>query len=141
MPQPRERKPSKGHGKVEMLLEALTSEGFQKAVIVVLVFIILLLLSGIIYSFTARNPISIAFLQGGGIRVFLWSMSAQTHVETMVILLYYMLGVGGLWLYVNAATKSFNPRSTKYMLFFSFLLLLLSGLGLYNAYVAKYISP
>jgi len=141
VPRSRKRKPSKRRGKAETLLGTLTSESFQKAVIVALVFAILLLLSGVTYSFTARNPVSIVFLPGGGIRVFLWSMSAQTHAETMVILLYYMLGAGGLWLYVNAATKPFNPRSTKYMLFFSFLLLLLSGLGLYNAYVAKYISP
>lgn len=128
-------------GGLARAVELLTSEGAQKAVIVLMVFALLLFMSGTIYSLTTSRPISIAFLPGGSIRVFFWSINAQTHAETMVIFLYYLLGAGGLWLYLNAATKPFNPRSTRYMLFFSFLLLLLSSLGLYNAYVAKFITP
>ena len=59
----------------------------------------------------------------------------------MIILLYYLMGFGGLWLYVNAATRSGDPRTTKYMLFFSFILILLAGLGLYSAFIAKFTGP
>jgi len=52
-----------------------------------------------------------------------------------------LMGFGGLWLYVNAATRSGDPRTTKYMLFFSFLLILLAGLGLYFAFTAKFTRP
>jgi len=126
---------------LERFVEMLTSETAQKAVVAIMVFVILLFLSGTVYSLTTSNPISLAFLPGGSIRVFFWSMSAQTHAETMVVFLYYLLGAGGLWLYLSAVTRPFNPRSTRYMLFFSFLLLLLAGIGLYSAYVAKYIRP
>jgi len=44
-------------------------------------------------------------------------------------------------LYLNATTRPYNPRSTKYMLFFSFLLILLAAIGIYTAYMAKFTSP
>lgn len=126
---------------VEDLIKTLKSESAVNVILLLLVVAIVLMMSGVVYSFTAENAISIAFLPGGAVRVFLWSLSAQSHAETLVIAIYYLMGVGGVWLYLNAVSKPFNPRNTKYMLFFSFLLLLLAGIGLYNAYVAKFQRP
>jgi hypothetical protein len=99
------------------------------------------LLSGAIYSMATDRPISIAFLQGGGMRVFLWDMRWQTHAETIVVFIYYALGAGGLLLYARAVSRPSDPRTTKYMLFFSFLLVLLSFLGIYSGYLEKFTSP
>ena len=125
----------------ESIWETLTSETARNTVLVLVLLAILILLSGIVYSLTSENAISIAFLRGGAIRVFLWTLNAQTHAETLVIFIYYLLGIAGLWLYINATTRPFNPKNTKYMLFFSFILLLLAGLGLYNAFVSKFQPP
>jgi len=123
------------------IADFLRSETMNKAVIVVIVLAILIFVSGSVYSLTARNVLGLIFLRGGGIRVFIWTINAQTHAETMIIFLYYLMGFGGLWLYVNATTRSGDPRTTKYMLFFSFLLILFAGLGLYSAFVAKFTGP
>ncbi|HDJ67147.1 MAG TPA: hypothetical protein ENF33_05505 [Nitrososphaeria archaeon] len=123
------------------IVDFLRSETMNKAVIVVIVLAILIFVSGSVYSLTARNVLGLIFLRGGGIRVFIWTINAQTHAETMIIFLYYLMGFGGLWLYVNATTRSGDPRTTKYMLFFSFLLILFAGLGLYSAFVAKFTGP
>ena len=74
-------------------------------------------------------------------RIFLWSLNMQSHAETIVVFVYYALGVGGLLLYARAVSRPSDPRTTKYMLFFSFLLLLLSAIGIYNGYVEKFIRP
>lgn len=119
----------------------LRSETMNKAVIAVIVLAILIFVSGAIYSMTAGDVLGLIFLRGGGVRVFIWTINRQTHAETMIIFLYYLMGFGGLWLYVNATARSGDPRTTKYMLFFSFLLMLFAGLGLYSAFVAKFTGP
>ena len=113
----------------------------NKVIIAAIIVAILVFVSGSIYSLTAGDVLGLIFLRGGGIRVFIWTINRQTHAETMIIFLYYLMGFGGLWLYVNAATRSGDPRTTKYMLFFSFLLMLFAGLGLYSAFVAKFTGP
>jgi len=125
----------------QRLVEALRSESANRVFLAILILAVIFLLSGSIYSLTAENPIPLIFLPGGSIRVFLWSLTAQTHAETMVIFLYYLMGIGGLWLYANVVSKPTDPRTAKYMLFFSFLLILLASLGLYNAYTAKFMRP
>ena len=72
-------------------------------------------------------------------RIFVWNMLMQTHAETIVIFIYYAIGFVGLLLYVRAVSRPSDPRTTKYMLFFSFLLLLLASLGLYNGFIEKFI--
>ena len=121
--------------------DLVRSETMNKAVIAAIIVAILVFVSGSIYSLTAGDVLGLIFLRGGGIRVFIWTINRQTHAETMIIFLYYLMGFGGLWLYVNAATRSGDPRTTKYMLFFSFLLMLFAGLGLYSAFVAKFTGP
>lgn len=120
---------------------SLRSETALTILSIALMLILIMFMSGLTYVLTTENPIPIAFLQGGTIRVFLWSINAQSHAETIVIALYYLMGAGGIWLYLNAVTKPYNPRTVKYMLFFSFLLLLLAGIGVYSAYTAKFASP
>ena len=131
--------PLKGIGK--KVTDFLRSETMNKAIIAVVIIVILVFVSGSIYSLTAGDVLGLIFLRGGGIRVFIWTINRQTHAETMIIFLYYLMGFGGLWLYANAATRSGDPRTTKYMLFFSFLLMLFAGLGLYSAFVAKFTGP
>ena len=121
--------------------DLVKSETMNKAIIAAIIVAILVFVSGSIYSLTAGDVLGLIFLRGGGIRVFIWTINRQTHAETMIIFLYYLMGFGGLWLYVNAATRSGDPRTTKYMLFFSFLLTLFAGLGLYSAFVAKFTGP
>jgi len=121
--------------------DIVKSETMNKAIIAAIIVAILVFVSGSIYSLTAGDVLGLIFLRGGGIRVFIWTINRQTHAETMIIFLYYLMGFGGLWLYVNAATRSGDPRTTKYMLFFSFLLMLFAGLGLYSAFVAKFTGP
>ncbi len=120
---------------------SLRSETALTILSITLMLILIIFMSGLTYVLTTENPIPIAFLQSGAIRVFLWSINAQSHAETIVIALYYLMGAGGIWLYLNAVTKPYNPRTIKYMLFFSFLLLLLAGIGVYSAYTAKFASP
>ncbi|MCS7126014.1 MAG: hypothetical protein NZ929_03795 [Aigarchaeota archaeon] len=129
---------------IEYLKEKASSLRTETAITIYsifLIFFIIFLLSGLIYSLTTEEPIPIAFLPTGSIRVFLWSINAQSHAETIVIALYYLMGGGGVLLYVNAITKLRNPRTTKYMLFFSFLLILLAGIGIYSAYISKFTPP
>jgi len=121
--------------------DLVKSETMNKVIIAAIIVAILVFVSGSIYSLTAGDVLGLIFLRGGGIRVFIWTINRQTHAETMIIFLYYLMGFGGLWLYVNAATRSGDPRTTKYMLFFSFLLMLFAGLGLYSAFVAKFTGP
>ena len=122
----------------------MRSESVNKAIVVAIILAILVSISGSIYSITTRNVPGLIFLRGGGIRVFSkpsWDLVQQTHAEVMIISLYYLMGFGGLWLYMNAAARSGDPRTMKYMPFFSFLLTLFAGLGLYFAFVAKYTPP
>ena len=121
--------------------DLVKSETMNKAIIAAIIVAILVFVSGSIYSLTAGDVLGLIFLRGGGVRVFIWTINRQTHAETMIIFLYYLMGFGGLWLYVNAASRSGDPRTTKYMLFFSFLLMLFAGLGLYSAFVAKFTGP
>ena len=97
------------------VIEFLRSEMMAKVIMVAIILAILIFISGSIYSLTASNVLGLIFLRGGGIRVFFWSINAQTHAETMIIFLYYLMGFGGLLLYINATTRSGDPRTTKYM--------------------------
>jgi len=126
---------------IKKVADFVKSETMNKTIIAAIIVAILVFVSGSIYSLTAGDVLGLIFLRGGGIRVFIWTINRQTHAETMIIFLYYLMGFGGLWLYVNAATRSGDPRTTKYMLFFSFLLMLFAGLGLYSAFVAKFTGP
>lgn len=129
---------------VEYLQEKFTSFKSETTMTIIsigLVLLVIMFLSGFTYIITTENPIPIAFLQTGAIRVFLWSINAQSHAETIVVALYYLMGAGGVLLYLNAIYRPYSPRTTKYMLFFSFLLILLAGIGIYSAYVSKFTSP
>lgn len=125
----------------EKLIARLRSETTSTIVITIILVLAIALLSGAVYSLATDRPISIIFLQDGSMRVFLWDMRWQTHAETIVVFIYYALGVGGLLLYARAVLKPSDPRTTKYMLFFSFLLLLLSFLGIYGGYLEKFARP
>lgn len=129
---------------VEYLKEKISlfkSETTLAALSISLMLIAIIFMSGLAYVLTTERPIPIAFLEGGTIRVFLWSINAQSHAETIVIALYYLMGAGGIWLYLNAVSRPHDPRTTKYMLFFSFILILLAGIGVYSAYMSKFASP
>lgn len=119
----------------------LRSETALTILSIVLMLLVIVFVSGFTYIITTENPIPVAFLQTGAIRVFLWSINAQSHVETIVVALYYLMGAGGVLLYLNATSRPYNPRTTRYMLFFSFLLILLAGIGIYTAYISKFASP
>jgi hypothetical protein len=125
----------------ERLASRLKSETADTIVVAIVLVLTMAFLSGAVYSLTTDHPISVAFLQDGSMRVFLWDMRWQTHAETIVVFIYYALGAGGLLLYARAVSRPSDPRTTKYTLFFSFLLLLLSFLGIYSGYLEKFASP
>jgi len=125
----------------EKLIKTLRSETAEKLFLAVLMIFAVAFFSGGTYSMATNNPISVIYLQGGVMRIFVWNMLMQTHAETIVVFIYYAMGFIGLLLYVRAVSRPSDPRTTKYMLFFSFLLLLLASLGLYNGFVEKLITP
>jgi hypothetical protein len=125
----------------ERLASRLKSETADTIVVAIVLVLTMAFLSGAVYSLATDRPISVAFLQDGSMRVFLWDMRWQTHAETIVVFIYYALGSGGLLLYARAVSRPSDPRTTKYTLFFSFLLLLLSFLGIYSGYLEKFASP
>ena len=126
-------------GLADRLSRGFRSEAAEKAVIAIILILALAFASGATYSIATNRPVSIVFLPGGGMMIFLRSMNMQTHAETIVVFVYYALGVSGLLLYARAVSRPADPRTTKYMLFFSFLLVLLSALGLYNGYIEKHL--
>ena len=121
------------------LSRSFRSEAAERAAVAVLLILVMAFASGATYSIATNRPVSIVFLPGGGMMIFLRSMNMQTHAETIVVFVYYALGVGGLLLYARAVSRPSDPRTTKYMLFFSVLLVLLSALGLYNGYIEKHL--
>ncbi len=132
---------SRKRGFADKLASRIRSEAASTIAVIIILIMIMSFLSGATYSLTTDRPISIIFLRDGSMRVFLWDMRWQTHAETIVVFIYYALGVGGLLLYARAISRPADPRTTKYMLFFSFLLLLLAFLGIYNGYLEKFTSP
>jgi drug/metabolite transporter (DMT)-like permease len=125
----------------ERLASRLKSETADTIIVAIVLVLTMAFLSGAVYSLATDRPISVAFLRDGSMRVFLWDTRWQTHAETMVVFIYYALGAGGLLLYARAVSRPSDPRTTKYVLFFSFLLLLLSFLGIYSGYLEKFASP
>jgi len=123
------------------VIEFLRSETFEKIAVAVLIILAIACFSGFVYSLSTNRPLSMVYLRGGGVRIFIWDVRLQTHAETIVVFFYYALGVAGLLLYARAVSRPADPRSTKYMLFFSFLLLLLSVLGIYNGLIEKFVAP
>lgn len=135
---------NKGTSIVEYLQKKFApfkSETALTVLSIVLILLVIVFMSGFTYIIVTENPIPIAFLQTGVIRVFLWSINAQSHAETIVVALYYLMGAGGILLYLNATYRPYSPRTMKYMLFFSFLLILLAGIGIYTAYISKFTPP
>lgn len=123
------------------LVDALKSETADKAVTAILIILVIAFFSGFTYSLATNRPLSIIYLRGGGMRIFLWDVRMQTHAETIVVFFYYALAAFGLFLYARAVSRPSDPRTTKYMLFFSFLALLLAFLGIYNGLIEKFTQP
>jgi len=117
------------------------SEVFGRIAVAALIILVIACLSGFVYSLATQNPISMVYLRGGGVRIFVWDPRFQTHAETIVVFIYYALGAAGLLLYARAVSRPAYPRGTKYMLFFSFLLLLFSILGIYSGLIEKFTAP
>ncbi|MCX8187007.1 MAG: hypothetical protein N3F65_00125 [Nitrososphaeria archaeon] len=126
---------------LEKFIKGLRSEAAERLLLAILIIFAMAFFSGVTYSLVTKNPISIIYLEGGVMRIFVWSLLMQTHAETIVVFIYYAIGFSGLLLYVRAVSRPSDPRTTKYMLFFSFILLLLASLGLYNAFIEKFIAP
>jgi len=123
------------------LIDGLKSETSEKIVLAIFIVLAIAFFSGFTYSLSTTRPISIIYLRGGGMRIFLWDVRMQTHAETIVVFCYYALAAFGLFLYTRAVSRPSDPRTTKYMLFFSFLMLLLAFLGIYNGLIEKFTPP
>lgn len=119
----------------------LKSEVAIKLYSLLIVVLVVMFMSGLTYLITTDELIPLGFLPDGSVRVFLWSPNAQSISETIVVAIYYLMGVGGLWLYVNAVKRMRDARTTKYMLFFSFILILLASIGIMTGFISKFQAP
>lgn len=116
--------------------EMLRSPSTVEIVAVTAVLAFSLLAGGLVYGLVTQT---VAFIQGASVRLILGgTLQQQTYSEIVVVATYYLLGFLGTVLYASALTGRKEHRTTKYMLLFSFLLLLLSFLGLSSSFLSKF---
>jgi hypothetical protein len=72
-----------------------------------------------------------------GTRVFAPSMAYETYAEFIVVIVYYLLGAAGLFLYYFALRKRFSERGNKYAVLGATLLIIFSFVGLLTGIVNK----
>lgn len=122
--------------KILRLQEMLRSPSMVETVAVIAVLAFSLLAGGLVYGLVTQT---VAFIQGASVRLILGgTLQQQTYSEIVVVATYYLLGFLGTVLYASALSGRREQRTTKYMLLFSFLLLLLAFLGLSSSFLAKF---
>jgi hypothetical protein len=72
-----------------------------------------------------------------GTRVFAPSMAYQTYAEFIVVIVYYLLGTAGIFLYYFAIRKRFSGRGNKYAVLGATLLVVFSFIGLLTGIMNK----
>lgn len=122
--------------KILRLQEMLRSPSMIETVAVMAVLAFSLLAGGLVYGLVTQT---VAFIQGASVRLILGgTLQQQTYSEIIVVATYYLMGFLGTVLYASALSGRRDQRTTKYMLLFSFLLLLLTFLGLSSSFLAKF---
>ena len=120
---------------VDSLTNLSQSKTIRNIIIILVVVAIIVVASGLPYNLTVES-IGVAFI-GGSIRVFIPSLRAQTYAELLVTSTFYIFGFIGMLLYILASQQVGSPRSNRYMMIFSVLLLLFAFLGLIGGFVSK----
>lgn len=118
------------------VVEAVKKPVYVEVLTVVVVVGSALVLSGLVYGLFSGVVIGVAFLENV-IRVFYPDQRVQTVAELLVTSTFYLLGFAGFVLYSLAFSRRFSPRSSKYMLVFSGLLIALAAIGLIGGYLSK----
>lgn len=121
---------------VNAVVEVVRRPVFIEVVSVIVVIGSALILSGLVYGMFSGVVIGVAFIENV-IRVFYPDTRVQTIAELLVTSTFYLLGFVGLLLYSFAYSRRFSPRSSRYMLVFSGLLIALAALGLIGGYLSK----
>lgn len=122
--------------KILRLQEMLRSPSMIETVAVMAVLAFSLLAGGLVYGLVTQT---VAFIQGASVRLILGgTLQQQTYSEIVVVATYYLMGFLGTVLYASALSGRRELRTTKYMLLFSFLLLVLAFLGLSSSFLAKF---
>lgn len=118
------------------VVEAVKKPVYAEMLTVAVVVGSALILSGLVYGLFSGVVIGVAFLENV-IRVFYPDQRVQTVAELLVTSTFYLLGFAGFVLYSLAFSRRFSPRSSKYMLLFSGLLIALAAIGLIGGYLSK----
>lgn len=118
------------------VVEAVKKPVYAEMLTVAVVVGSALILSGLVYGLFSGVVIGVAFLENV-IRVFYPDQRVQTVAELLVTSTFYLLGFAGFVLYSLAFSRRFSPRSSKYMLVFSGLLIALAAIGLIGGYLSK----
>ncbi|MCS6784140.1 MAG: hypothetical protein N3H84_05300 [Candidatus Caldarchaeum sp.] len=121
---------------VDGVVETVKKPLFIEVVAVLAVVGSALVLSGIVYGLFSGVVIGVAFFENV-IRVFYPDQRVQTVAELLVTSTFYLLGFAGFLLYTFAFSRRFSPRSSRYMLVFSGLLIALAALGLIGGFLSK----
>lgn len=119
----------------ETIVKLLSLEWFRKIeeiVAIAIVVITIAIISGVVRVLTTQTiPLY-------GIRVFAPSMAFQTYAEFIVVLVYYLLGTVGIFLYYLAAKQRFSERGNNYAIIGATLLVLLSFIGILTGITSKF---
>ncbi len=118
----------------EKLIKLLSFDWFIKVegVVAGLVLVIsIAIISGVVRVLTTHSiPLY-------GTRVFAPSMAFQTYAEFIVVIVYYLLGTAGMFLYYFALRKRFSERGNKYAILGATLLIVFSFIGLLTGIMNK----
>ncbi|MEM2931456.1 MAG: hypothetical protein QXX16_05785 [Nitrososphaerota archaeon] len=119
----------------EIIAKLLSLEWFKKIeeiVAVVIVVASIAIISGVVRILTTQSiPLY-------GIRVFAPSMAFQTYAEFIVVLVYYLLGTAGIFLYYLAVRQRFSERGNNYAILGATLLVLFSIIGILTGITSKF---
>ncbi len=118
----------------EIAMKLLSFEWFKKIeelVAIIIVVVTVAIISGVVRILTTETiPLY-------GVRVYAPSMAYQTYAEFIVILVYYLLGTAGLFLYYLATRKRFTERGNRYAILGAALLIIFSIAGLLTGIMSK----
>lgn len=118
----------------EIFVKLLSFDWLRKTeeiVAAVIVVASIVIMSGVVRILTTQTiPLY-------GIRVFAPSMAYQTYAEFIVVLVYYLLGTAGIFLFYFATKQRFSKRGNNYAILGATLLLLLSFIGILTGIMSK----
>jgi hypothetical protein len=96
------------------------------------------LLGGGIYDMMAENVAVAYFTSSGGLYVFYPSLSEQFLLESMLIMIFGVIGFAGFIMAYRSTKYAYNPRQAYQLLLVGCVLLLVSYLLIENGLLTKF---